>query len=141
MPELLRHLLTLRPYWRRSFWDKTRFYQPVDFLWQPTLFQPVGGMDRVQHAFAQQVAALGGTIHLNSPVQSIDWDESKQKFIVSVAVIGSDQLKIYEADYCFSNIAMPFLSEILSDQLQNTEGKGFFHGIQSRFTGGVSSAV
>ncbi len=57
-----------------EFWAKTRFYQPSDFLWQPTLFQPIGGMDRVQHAFAQQVAALGGTIYLNSPVKSIDWD-------------------------------------------------------------------
>ncbi|MFE4801616.1 hypothetical protein ACFRFL_43335 [Streptomyces sp. NPDC056708] len=28
--------------------SSTRFYQPVDFLWQPTLFQPVGGMDQVQ---------------------------------------------------------------------------------------------
>jgi len=24
------------------FWEGTRFYQPADFLWQPTLFQPVG---------------------------------------------------------------------------------------------------
>ncbi|MFF2902695.1 hypothetical protein [Streptomyces sp. NPDC057966] len=31
--------------------SSTRFYQPVDFLWQPTLFQPVGGMDQVQQAF------------------------------------------------------------------------------------------
>ena len=42
-----------------KFWHGTRFYQPVDFLWQPTLFQPVGGMDHVQHAFAQQVASFG----------------------------------------------------------------------------------
>ena len=39
-----------------KFWEGTKFYQPTDFLWQPTLFQPVGGMDQVQHSFAQQVA-------------------------------------------------------------------------------------
>ncbi|GGR09553.1 hypothetical protein [Kitasatospora griseola] len=38
---------------------RTRFYQPVDFLWQPTLFQPVGGMDQVQQAFAPGTAQLG----------------------------------------------------------------------------------
>ncbi len=110
---------------KSEFWDKTRFYQPVDFLWQPTLFQPVGGMDQVQHAFAQQVAALGGTVHLNSPVKHIDWDEAKQKFVISVAKIGTEELDVYEADYCFSNIAMPFLSKIVSDKLQNMDGVGF----------------
>ncbi len=72
-----------------EFWKKTRFYQPVDFLWQPSLFQPVGGMDQVQHAFAQQVAALGGTIRLNSPVRSVDWDEMQKKFVISVHKIGT----------------------------------------------------
>ena len=108
-----------------EFWEKTKFYQPVDFLWQPTLFQPVGGMDQVQHAFAQQVAASGGTIHLNSPVKSVDWDEAKQKFIISVAKIGTEQLDVYEADYCFSNIAMPFLEKIVSDELQESAKQGF----------------
>ncbi|MFT5164442.1 MAG: monoamine oxidase [Alteromonadaceae bacterium] len=109
-----------------EFWDKTRFYQPADFLWQSTLFQPVGGMDQVQHAFAQQVAALGGTIHLNSPVQSIEWDAGKKKFIISASQIGTTECIVYEADYCFSNLAMPFLSEILSDELQDdTVGQGF----------------
>lgn len=107
-----------------EFWDKTRFYQPVDFLWQPTLFQPVGGMDQVQHAFAREIAALGGTIHLNSPVTSIDWSEDKRKFIVSVNRIGSEKPVLFEADYCFSNMAMPFLSQILSDNLQKQQGKG-----------------
>ncbi len=106
-----------------EFWHKTKFYQPADFLWQPTLFQPVGGMDQVQHAFAQQVSALGGTIHLNSPVKSIEWNESKQKFIISVSQIGTQDLKVYEADYCFSNLAMPFLSKILSDDLQSSDDK------------------
>ncbi|MCX4026645.1 FAD-dependent oxidoreductase [Endozoicomonas sp. SM1973] len=109
-----------------EFWKKTRFYQPEDFLWQPTLFQPVGGMDRVQHAFAQQIAALGGTIYLNSPVQKIDWDDIKQQFTIYVSKMGSTECEIYTADYCFSNAAIPFLKELLSERLQcKTVGKGF----------------
>lgn len=108
-----------------KFWEHTKFYQPVDFLWQPTLFQPVGGMDRVQHAFAQEVAALGGNIHLNSPVKTIDWDEKKQKFIISVGQVGTDALIPYEADYCICNLAMPFLKEILSEKLMNEGQTGF----------------
>ncbi|WP_069470197.1 flavin monoamine oxidase family protein [Candidatus Marithrix sp. Canyon 246] len=103
-----------------EFWDKTRFYQPVDFPWQPTSFQPVGGMDQVQHAFAQQVTALGGTIHLNSPVSSIDWDSDANEFIIQVKQIGTSKCIEYRADYCFSNIAMPFLKNILSNNLQST---------------------
>lgn len=109
-----------------KFWSKTRFYQPVDFLWQPTLFQPVGGMDQVQHSFAQQVAALGGTIHLNSPVASIDWDVKKREFVIQVSQIGTEETVEYRADYCFSNIAMPFLSRILSDRLQDPSADGGF---------------
>jgi monoamine oxidase len=108
-----------------EFWDKTRFYQPVDFLWQPTLFQPVGGMDQVQHAFAQKVSALGGTIHLNSPVKLIDWDPDNREFVIHVSQIGTEEVVEYRADYCFCNLAMPFLSRILSERLQSPEaGKG-----------------
>jgi len=109
-----------------EFWKKTRFYQPVDFLWQPTLFQPVGGMDMVQHFFAQQVAALGGTVHLNSPVKSIDWDPESKEFVIQVSQIGTEDTIEYRADYCFSNIAMPFLKRIVSDNLQDQAAAGGF---------------
>ncbi|NET08786.1 MAG: NAD(P)-binding protein [Merismopedia sp. SIO2A8] len=101
-----------------EFWKKTRFYQPVDFLWQPTLFQPVGGMDRVQHAFAQQVAARGGVVHLNSPVTSIDYKNGK--FLIEATG------KFFEADYCFCNVAIPFLENILAPQLQTVSQTGGF---------------
>jgi monoamine oxidase len=100
-----------------EYWKQTRFYQPYDFLWQQAIFQPVGGMDQVQHAFARQVATLGGMIHLNSPVTSIDWDAGNREFVVQVARIGSKATIEYRADYCFSNIAMPFLEKIVSKAL------------------------
>lgn len=128
--------LTFNSLLESEFWDKTRFYQPMDFLWQPTLFQPVGGMDRVQHAFAQQVAALGGTIHLNSPVKAIDWDVDKQEFVIHVSQVGTDEVIEYRADYCFSNVAMPFLKNILSASLQ---GCGENQGFSSAFKRGLQA--
>jgi len=117
-----------------EFWKKTKFYQPSDFLWQPTLFQPVGGMDRVQHSFAQQVAALGGTVHLNSPVQEVDWDPESKEFIVRVAQVGTEETVEHRADYCFSNIAIPFLKKILSDRLQ---GPAPNQGFSAEFKDGL----
>lgn len=115
-----------------KFWEGTKFYQPVDFLWQPTLFQPVGGMDQVQHAFAQQVAALGGNIHLNSPVEKIEWDKSLGKFNISVSQVGTEKLIEYTADYCVCNLAMPFLKNILSEDLLNKR-------LESRFSNALKA--
>jgi len=106
-----------------EFWKRTRFYQPSDFLWQPTLFQPVGGMDRVQHAFAQQVATLGGTVHLNRPVKSIRWEKNAKQFIVECQIVGTARTVEHRAHYLFSNMAMPFLKKILSKELQDPNGK------------------
>lgn len=119
-----------------KFWMKTRFYQPSDFLWQPTLFQPVGGMDQVQHSFAQQVAALGGTIHLNHPVRRIDWDHETNEFVVHAGQVGTDEIVEFRADYCFSNIAMPFLQRYLSGRLQ---GLGTGKGFERRFKKGLDA--
>ena len=113
--------LSLDTLLQSKFWSRTRFYQPEDFLWQPTLFQPVGGMDRVQHAFVQQVAERGGVIHLNSPVSNIDWDEPTGRFRITADGHAEDFL----ADYCFSNMAIPFLKRTLSERLQSSSGRGF----------------
>jgi monoamine oxidase len=127
--------LTLDELLESEFWKGTKFYQPVDFLWQPTLFQPVGGMDQVQHAFAQQVAALGGNIHLNSPVKTIDWNEKTKKFKISVSLVGTTETKDYESDYCICNLAMPFLSKILSKNLLNNEN----FGLDTNFTSALNA--
>ncbi len=111
-----------------EFWKKTRFYQPQDFLWQPTLFQPVGGMDQVQHAFAQQVAMHGGTVHLNSPVTRIDYDTGSAQYLIYAD--GHDQP--FRADYCICNAAIPFLQDILSPRLQaQHETQGFEPGFKA----------
>lgn len=119
-----------------EYWKQTRFYQPADFLWQQTIFQPVGGMDQVQRAFARKVAELGGTIHLNSPVTSISWDAKTREFVVQVAKIGSKETVEYRADYCFSNIAMPFLERLLSKELL---GAGKASGFAAPFKEGLDA--
>ncbi len=116
--------LTIDELLASEFWENTRFYQPADFLWQPTLFQPVDGMDQVQHAFAQQVSALGGDILLNHPVKTIDWDEGNKQFKVYVSQVGTEEPLLYEADYCICNLAMPFLKNILSENLTGTADTG-----------------
>jgi len=105
-----------------EYWKKTRFYQPADFLWQPTLFQPVGGMDQVQRAFLQQVASLGGVVHLNSPVTQIDYDRGSGQFVISA----TGHEKSFRADFCFSNLAIPFLQRILTPRLQDPDEKSGF---------------
>lgn len=122
-----------------EYWKQTRFYQPVDFLWQPTLFQPVGGMDQVQRAFARKVAELGGSIHLNSPVTTIAWDVEKSEFVVEIAKIGTDETEVHRVDFVFSNMAMPFLERILSPELMSgCDGEGlatpFKDGLKAVFT-------
>lgn len=72
----------------------------------------------VQHSFAQKVAALGGAVHLNSPVKSVEWDDTKKEFVIHVGQIGTEECIEFRADYCFSNIALPFLNNILSEKLQ-----------------------
>jgi monoamine oxidase len=107
-----------------EYWEKTRFYQPQDFLWQATMFQPVGGMDQVQRAFSQQVATLGGVVHLNSPVTNIAYSPTAKQFLVGATVAG--QHRVFPADYCFCNLAIPFLQNILPDALQDPDTPGGF---------------
>ena len=109
-----------------EYWEKTRFYQPVDFLWQPTLFQPVGGMDQVQHAFSQHVATLGGVVHLNSPVTKIDFDPPTRQFVITAT--GHDEP--FRADYCFCNLAIPFLEKIVAPILMAPGRLGFSDGFK-----------
>ena len=105
---------------KSEFWK--RFYQPIDFPWQPTMFQPVGGMDMVQRSFSQQVASLGGRIELNRPVQKVDWDPDTREFVVKAGQLGTNKQIEYRADYCFSSIALPFLKRLLSRRLQSSDG-------------------
>ena len=79
-----------------NFWQGMLFDEQFDF--QATMFQPVGGMDRIPYAFAK---ALGDVVQYDSPVGEISKTDKGVR-------IGYTQLgveKTMEADYCMC--AMP----------------------------------
>ena len=98
-----------------KFWELS-FYQPDDFNWQQTSFQPVGGMDMFVRALAVEVEKLGGTIILNAPVVRIDREKDKKgKYIVTYKD-GKSNEKIY-AHKCYSNIPLPLLQGKIANKV------------------------
>lgn len=92
-----------------EFWaaepSRAPFYQPKDFLWQPTSFQPVGGMDNVPMGFAREVEKLGGRIELNAAVHNIAYLDNKYH----ITYLQNGERRTVVADYCISNIPIPLL--------------------------------
>lgn len=89
-----------------DFW-KTSFYQPEDFLWQPTLFQPVGGMDRIVNTLADAIGS--SNIRTNAEVERIDYD--KENGLWQIKVKGDREPVTAHA--CISNIPIPLLADPL----------------------------
>ncbi|CAM2069208.1 FAD-dependent oxidoreductase [Sulfidibacter corallicola] len=87
-----------------NFWN-TSFYDPFEFEWQPTLFQPVGGMDMIVEGFLRKVGHL---ITYNAPVTDIDVSDEG----VTVAYRIGQREDTLRADYCVSNIPCPVLKDI-----------------------------
>lgn len=89
-------------YWQNSFYDQ------FEYEWQPTLFQPVGGMDKIVDGFMRQVGHL---VRLNAPVSAIENGEDG----VTVTYLQDGNPVVQTADYCVSNIPTPILNRIISD--------------------------
>jgi monoamine oxidase len=106
--------LQLKELLASKFWKETSFYQPQDFLWQPTLFQPVGGMDKVVDAFKQKVEQLGGDIRLGAVATKIAYSAETGKYRIHYRQNNGEE-QIIEADYCFSNVPIPLLKNVLDD--------------------------
>jgi monoamine oxidase len=96
------------------------FYQPEDFLWQPTLFQPVGGMDRIVDALAKAVEAHRDRARIvrSAAVTRILYDERSRKW--QIFHTGASQPVI--ADVCVSNIPMPLLQPLLPREVSFDAG-------------------
>ncbi|MBL4706942.1 MAG: FAD-dependent oxidoreductase [Flavobacteriales bacterium] len=101
-----------------EFWNLS-FYQPDDFLWQQTSFQPVGGMDMFVKTLAAEVQKLGGKIILSAPVSKID--RKGNEYLVTYKNADSDQ--ILKAHKCFSNMPIPLLQDKITKNL--IKGKSF----------------
>jgi len=92
---------------KSEFWQDS-FYDPVEFEWQPTLFQPVGGMDMIVEGF---LAKVGDLITYNAPVVDIHLENDR----VTVTYKDGSQQVSKSADYCVSNIPCPILKGIPSN--------------------------
>jgi monoamine oxidase len=87
-----------------EFWTR-RFYQSLEYEWQPTLFQPVGGMDKIVDGFTEKIGSL---IKYNTKVLNITTEAQG----VVIAVENQGKRRELKADYCISNIPLPILKDI-----------------------------
>lgn len=89
-----------------NFWGGILFDQQFDM--QATMFQPVGGMDRIPYAFAK---ALGEVVKYGSPVTEI----RKTARGVRVGYTERGAAKTIEADYCLCAMPLTILKKIPGD--------------------------
>lgn len=104
--EQLREPLDMHALLDANFWGGMMFEEMLDM--QATMFQPVGGMDRIPYAFSKK---LGDIVKFDSPVTEIRKTEKgvrigyKQKSIA----------KTIEADYCICALPISILKNIPND--------------------------
>jgi len=89
-----------------DFWDGILFEDAFDQ--QATMFQPVGGMDKIAYAFNK---ALGGTVIYNAPVREI----RKTAKGVRVGYMHEGQSKMIEADYCVCALPLSLMKTMPTD--------------------------
>lgn len=92
-----------------QFW-RHRFYQAEEYEWQPTLFQPVGGMDKIwSDGFMKHLA--GVDLLYNETVSRLENVTRDGKPMVRV-VLGKNQDTSLYVDWCISTIPLPILATI-----------------------------
>jgi monoamine oxidase len=91
---------------KSNLWQN-RFYQPTEGEWQPTLFQPVGGMDKIVDAFVRQ---LRTPVRTNCKVVSVD--NQFDGVTVTYRDRKSGEIATLKADYCLSNMPLQKLSAL-----------------------------
>ena len=89
-----------------DFWQGVLFDEQFDM--PATMFQPVGGMDRIPYAFAK---SLGSLVKYNSPVTEIR--KTARGVRVGYAMDGSAQT--IEADYCICAMPLTILKRTAND--------------------------
>jgi monoamine oxidase len=83
--------------------SKGEFYEEqID--WQATMFQPVGGMDRIPYAFAK---ALDSLIHYDCPVTEITTGDSS----VTIAYSKAGVVQTVVADFCICTMPISVLAQ------------------------------
>jgi len=95
------HTLLDDDFWRGILFEET-------FDQQATMFQPVGGMDRIPYGFARE---LGETVQYGAPVKEI----RKTGKGVRVTYTQGGAEKTLEADYCMCAMPLTILKTIPND--------------------------
>ena len=91
--------------------DLANTYRSVNsYSQQATMFEPVGGMDQIAHAFAN---ALGDRIQLNAVVQEIRQDADGVRIVYNDAQSG--ETAEMTGDYCLCTIPLSVLGQIPAD--------------------------
>jgi monoamine oxidase len=106
-----------------EFWHH-RFYQFLDFEWQPTLFQPVGGMDQIVEGFKRKI---GNLIRYRSEVIDIQLEPAGVEITYRDLATGGKTTT--RADFCASSIPLPVLSRIpanFSPEFKGAVARGKF---------------
>jgi monoamine oxidase len=91
---------------QEDFWEGILFEEAFDM--QATMFQPVGGMDRIPYAFAK---ALGATVQYGSPVTEI----RKTASGVRIGYTQNGAAKSIEAEYCICAMPLTILKKTPND--------------------------
>lgn len=89
-----------------DLWEGMLFDQAFDM--QATMFQPVGGMDRIPYAFAK---SLGGIVRYETPVTEI----RKTAMGVRIGYRRAGIAESIEADYCVCALPLSLLKQIPND--------------------------
>jgi monoamine oxidase len=96
-----------------QFW-KNRFYQPEDYEWQTTLFQPVNGMDQIVKKLGEAIVQIKpDAIHKDAKVVQVL--QSEKEVEVRWRSGGSTEVQTAKADYCISNIPLPLLRRVVDN--------------------------
>lgn len=98
--------LALKELLSSEFW-RYRFYQSFEYEWQPTLFQPVGGMDKIVDGFVRKIGEL---IYYQTEVLKIE--TRKDGVTITIRDLQNGARSNVTADYCISNIPLPLLKKI-----------------------------
>ena len=106
--------LTLNSLVTSQYW-KHRFWQAEEYEWQPTLFQPVGGMDKIWRDGFLKKTNVGNFIRYKREVIGIHnvTEGGADKIKVVHRVAGGDGGgETITADWCISTIPLPILATI-----------------------------
>jgi monoamine oxidase len=104
--EKLRPPLEMHALLDAEFWRGMMFEETLDM--QATMFQPVGGMDRIPYAFAK---SLGNMVQYEAPVQEI----RKTANGVKIGYSHNGAARVLEADYCICAMPITILKSIPND--------------------------